>query len=43
MTITKVDISGIEKDEDETPLVMVLPDLKSNVKIFQQWKVGHID
>ena len=31
----KFDVNGIEKDEDETPLVMVLPDLKSNVKITQ--------
>ena len=35
--------SLIEKDKDDTPLMMVLPDLKWNVKIFQLWKVGHID
>ena len=28
----KFGVNGIENDEDETPLVMVFPDLKSNIK-----------
>ena len=38
------DVKGLEKkNEDETPLEMVLSDSKANVKITQLWNIGHID
>ena len=36
--IMKFDVNGIEKEEDETPLVMVLPDLKTSKSLYcEKW------